>query len=70
MPLTWLSVVVVLDTLLLHVPRNFGLVLHSLVLTEGCTPEDRPTLDDKGNVYGTAIGGGAYQAGTAFEFTP
>jgi uncharacterized repeat protein (TIGR03803 family) len=45
-------------------------VLHSFTLSEGCTPEDRPTLDDKGNIYGTTIAGGAYWAGTAFEFTP
>ncbi len=46
-------------------------VLHNFVAaTEGCQPEDRPTLDDKGNIYGTTIAGGAYWAGTAFEFTP
>jgi uncharacterized repeat protein (TIGR03803 family) len=45
-------------------------VLHNFTGTDGCQPEDRPTLDEKGNLYGTTLGGGAYQAGTAFEFTP
>jgi hypothetical protein len=46
-------------------------VLYNFVAaSDGCQPEDRPTLDDKGNIYGTTIGGGAYWAGTAFEFTP
>jgi len=45
-------------------------VLHRFTGNDGDQPEDRLTIDGKGNLYGTTIGGGAFYAGVAFEFTP
>jgi uncharacterized repeat protein (TIGR03803 family) len=45
-------------------------VLHNLNLSEGDAPFAGVTLDQSGNLYGTASGGGAYQYGTVFELTP
>ena len=45
-------------------------VLHSLTGYDGCYPNANLIFDGKGNLYGTAILGGAYGGGTAFELTP
>ncbi len=42
-------------------------VLHNLTLSEGDAPFAAVTFDQSGNLYGTAIGGGAYDSGTVFE---
>jgi len=36
----------------------------------GAIPDAAPVLDDKGNLYGTAVQGGAGGAGVVFEITP
>jgi hypothetical protein len=45
-------------------------VLHSFVGTDGATPDATPTLDGKGNIYGTAATGGPGQGGVVFELSP
>jgi uncharacterized repeat protein (TIGR03803 family) len=45
-------------------------VLHRFVGTDGALPVAGPTLDRKGNIYGTTSVGGAYGAGVVYEITP
>lgn len=44
-------------------------VLHVFVGPDGSTPHGL-ILDSAGNLYGTTVSGGAYNAGTVFQFTP
>jgi uncharacterized repeat protein (TIGR03803 family) len=48
---------------------NFN-VLHTFVGTDGAQPVGELILDDKGNLYGNTITGGAGGYGVAFELTP
>jgi uncharacterized repeat protein (TIGR03803 family) len=45
-------------------------VLHRFVGVDGFDPEASPILDEKGNLYGTTVAGGANGAGVVFEITP
>lgn len=45
-------------------------VLHTFVGTDGAQPVGELILDDKGNLYGNTITGGAGGYGVAFELTP
>jgi uncharacterized repeat protein (TIGR03803 family) len=45
-------------------------VLHRFTGPDGALPVAGPTLDDKGNLYGTTSTGGANGAGVVFEITP
>ena len=45
-------------------------VLHRFAGTDGAQPAANLILDDKGNLYGTTITGGAGGYGVAFELTP
>ena len=45
-------------------------VLHSFTCSDGDGPSADLILDDKGNLYGTTVLGGAYGGGVAFELTP
>jgi uncharacterized repeat protein (TIGR03803 family) len=45
-------------------------VLHSFVGTDGSTPNATPTLDSKGNLYGTTATGGPGEGGVVFELSP
>jgi uncharacterized repeat protein (TIGR03803 family) len=45
-------------------------VLHTFVGSDGAQPRANLILDDKGNLYGTTITGGAYGGGVVFELTP
>lgn len=45
-------------------------VLHTLLGSDGCSPDATLILDSKGNLYGTTTGGGAYGGGVVFELTP
>jgi uncharacterized repeat protein (TIGR03803 family) len=45
-------------------------VLHRFQGPDGVAPGASLILDDRGNLYGTTILGGAYGAGVAFELTP
>jgi uncharacterized repeat protein (TIGR03803 family) len=45
-------------------------VLHSFDGTDGYTPSASMILNSAGNLYGTALFGGTYSAGTVFELTP
>jgi uncharacterized repeat protein (TIGR03803 family) len=47
-------------------------VLHSFIHngTDGYNPNAGLIFDDAGNLYGTALNGGAYNDGTVFELTP
>ncbi len=55
-------------------PSNGGWTytsLHDFVCsTDGCAPYDSVVFDAKGNLYGTAAGGGAYYHGVVWEITP
>ncbi len=44
-------------------------VLHRFVGTDGALPVAGPTLDSKGNIYGTTSAGGAFGAGVVYEIT-
>jgi uncharacterized repeat protein (TIGR03803 family) len=44
--------------------------LHDFVITDGARPQGNVILDAQGNVYGTALGGGASGDGVVFEITP
>jgi uncharacterized repeat protein (TIGR03803 family) len=45
-------------------------VLHTFVGTDGAQPVGELILDDKSNLYGNTITGGAGGYGVAFEFIP
>jgi uncharacterized repeat protein (TIGR03803 family) len=45
-------------------------VVYAFSGSDGSYPLGRPIEDAKGNIYGTTYGGGAYNAGTVFKFTP
>jgi uncharacterized repeat protein (TIGR03803 family) len=49
-------------------------VLHSFCALSGCadgaSPDAGLIFDQKGNLYGTTVGGGAYNAGLVFKLTP
>jgi len=45
-------------------------VLHRFVGSDGAQPDANLILDDEGNLYGTAVTGGQYGGGVAFELTP
>jgi uncharacterized repeat protein (TIGR03803 family) len=45
-------------------------VLHKFVAATGGLPEGGVILDEKGNLYGTTLGGGAHGDGVVFELTP
>jgi uncharacterized repeat protein (TIGR03803 family) len=45
-------------------------VLHRFRGTDGWSPEASLLVDDKGNLYGTTVAGGAGGAGVVFEITP
>lgn len=46
-------------------------VLHSFTGTDGAIPNNEVlVLDKKGNLYGTALNGGAYNYGTVFKLSP
>ena len=47
-------------------------VLHSFTsdCMNGCEPEGGVLLDAKGNIYGTTVSGGPYDAGVVWEITP
>jgi uncharacterized repeat protein (TIGR03803 family) len=45
-------------------------VLHRFIGADGWVPEASMIIDDQGNLYGTASGGGAYGYGVVFEITP
>lgn len=45
-------------------------VLHSFQSTDGSSPESGVIEDSSGNLYGTALEGGAYLGGTVFKLTP
>jgi uncharacterized repeat protein (TIGR03803 family) len=55
-------------------PRSGGkwkyTVLHQFMGSDGAQPGTTLILDDKGNIYGTALAGGTYGGGVAFELTP
>lgn len=45
-------------------------VLHNFSGSDGAQPESNLVLDDKGNLYGTAVTGGPGGAGVVFKLTP
>jgi uncharacterized repeat protein (TIGR03803 family) len=45
-------------------------VLHNFTGNDGCQPDANLILDDKGDLYGTTIVGGAYGGGVVFQLTP
>jgi uncharacterized repeat protein (TIGR03803 family) len=45
-------------------------VLHSFSLSDGSAPTANLIRDGKGNLYGTAAGGGTYNYGVVFKLTP
>jgi hypothetical protein len=45
-------------------------VLHRFTGPDGAAPQAGPTLDSKGNLFGTTQLGGKYGAGVVFELTP
>jgi uncharacterized repeat protein (TIGR03803 family) len=44
--------------------------VYEFPLTDGAVPMAEVIADSSGNLYGTTIGGGPYNAGTVFELTP
>jgi len=55
-------------------PGGRETVLHSFCAqtncADGANPYAGPVFDQKGNLYGTTVSGGAYNAGVAFKLTP
>jgi len=45
-------------------------VLHSFIGSDGVEPDYGLTIDAKGNLYGTTLGGGQYGYGVAYELSP
>jgi uncharacterized repeat protein (TIGR03803 family) len=45
-------------------------ILHTFNDLDGAEPDANLTLDDKGNIYGTAAGGGVFGGGVVFEIIP
>jgi uncharacterized repeat protein (TIGR03803 family) len=45
-------------------------VLYAFLVPDGCQPEGNLVLDQKGNLYGGTVTGGAYRNGVVFELTP
>jgi uncharacterized repeat protein (TIGR03803 family) len=44
--------------------------LHNFDLQNGGYPQDGPTLDPSGNLYGTTTAGGTYSSGVIWQITP
>jgi len=55
-------------------PKGKQTVLHSFCALNGCAdgafPDAGLIFGPKGNLYGTTVNGGAYNAGLVFKFTP
>ncbi len=45
-------------------------VVHTFAGSDGILPDDRLTIDSKGNLYGTTFGGGQYGVGVVYELSP